>query len=548
MSEIDRLAELFPALARRYEAAIDDPFINARAAEALIEAQEPRVAVALLEGRLAHHRESAVIWGAAAYAYFVAGDHVRAIEALRTAVRLAPAVLRCRRVLAHQLVALTGETAEAASILAAIIADGGSARDYQQLAQCFLDGRTVGAVVEEMRRATATGDDRVLLRALAWALFERGRYEESAGVAGHLVRVDATDVEGWRALAWSLTRQGDRAEADRGFGRAIALDPDHRDTLWSRYMNLHALGADEEASAALRDSSWLNSLRRQYPKLWTGQPLDGKSVLLRLGGPVGFGDAVQMVRFAAVFHARGARVTVIANQPIRELFAHVAGVDRAITRFDDLDDADYDYECPLVELPVLLGASHGESTHAGPYLPADERRIRTWRWRLSGDSALAVGVACAAGVDPSAGPDLARCIPLVALDPLALLGNARLYNLQKSWTELRAWGERPTVPIHDAARDCAGFMDLSALLSVMDVVVTGDNGVAHVSAALGKPTFILLPHAADWKWGINGSLSRWYPTARLCRQSRSGSWRHAVADVMAHLGESLERRVQPAGC
>jgi ADP-heptose:LPS heptosyltransferase len=81
----------------------------------------------------------------------------------------------------------------------------------------------------------------------------------------------------------------------------------------------------------------------------------------------------------------------------------------------------------------------------------------------------------------------------------------------------------------------ADFLDTAALIALTDVVVCVDTSVAHLAAALARPTFILLPHVPDWRWRLNRRDSPWYPTARLVRQSRPGDWDDVISRVAAEI-------------
>ena len=64
----------------------------------------------------------------------------------------------------------------------------------------------------------------------------------------------------------------------------------------------------------------------------------------------------------------------------------------------------------------------------------------------------------------------------------------------------------------------------AALLDLMDLVITVDTSIAHLAGAMGKPVWILLPFAPDWRWLLDRDDSPWYPTMRLFRQQSHGDW------------------------
>ena len=60
------------------------------------------------------------------------------------------------------------------------------------------------------------------------------------------------------------------------------------------------------------------------------------------------------------------------------------------------------------------------------------------------------------------------------------------------------------------------FSDTAAICEQLDLIVSVDTSVAHLAAAMGKPTIILLPYRPDWRWGASGCETAWYPSATLC--------------------------------
>ena len=101
--------------------------------------------------------------------------------------------------------------------------------------------------------------------------------------------------------------------------------------------------------------------------------------------------------------------------------------------------------------------------------------------------------------------------------------------------------DRPVLDAWPRAADLGSglrtFDDTAAYFEALDLVVTVDTSVAHLAGALGRPVWILLPHACDWRWLLDRDDSPWYRTARLYRQRRPGDWASVLDRVRADLAE-----------
>jgi len=69
----------------------------------------------------------------------------------------------------------------------------------------------------------------------------------------------------------------------------------------------------------------------------------------------------------------------------------------------------------------------------------------------------------------------------------------------------------------------------------MDLVISADTGPAHLAAALGKPTWILLQKTPDFRWMLDRTDSLWYPSVTLFRQQQNGNWPAVIDRVKAEL-------------
>jgi hypothetical protein len=138
--------------------------------------------------------------------------------------------------------------------------------------------------------------------------------------------------------------------------------------------------------------------------------------------------------------------------------------------------------------------------------------------------------------------DRERSIGLRAFLPLlsTLGADVTFVSMQK---DVRAEDTAPLkerTDIFDYGNALEDFSDTAALISKLDLVISVDTSVAHLTGALGKPVWILLTYFPDWRWLLGRDDSPWYPTARLFRQDESRSW----AGVIARVGQALPAFVE----
>jgi hypothetical protein len=211
----------------------------------------------------------------------------------------------------------------------------------------------------------------------------------------------------------------------------------------------------------------------------------------------------------------------------------VKGLDAVVARGENLPP--FDCHCPLLSLPLAFATELDTIPAETHYIAAAEENIRLWGARLPRRQPL-VGLAWSG--DRSHDNDLNRSLRLDTLLPLLDLADISFVSLQQSVRE-----EDASVLCSHAAniRHFAGefrdFSDTAAVIAGLDAVVSVDTAVAHLAGAMGKPLFLLLPFAADFRWLRERQDSPWYPTARLFRQPSFGDWR----SVVGALSQDLQR-------
>jgi ADP-heptose:LPS heptosyltransferase len=121
----------------------------------------------------------------------------------------------------------------------------------------------------------------------------------------------------------------------------------------------------------------------------------------------------------------------------------------------------------------------------------------------------------------------------------------RLYSLQKEPSpadqqQLQALLQTQS-NVHDLRIHLHDFVDTAALIQQLDLVIAVDTAIAHLAGALGKPVWLLLPSAPDWRWMQQRHDSPWYPTMRLFRQPAYGDWKSVMTQLREALGEKRQK-------
>jgi hypothetical protein len=141
--------------------------------------------------------------------------------------------------------------------------------------------------------------------------------------------------------------------------------------------------------------------------------------------------------------------------------------------------------------------------------------------------------------------DRRRSMALARLAPLAAAGQAGFVSLQKPFPAADQPALAQFPGLADISAELADFGETAAVIANLDLVISVDTAIVHLAGAMGRPVWIMLPKASDWRWLLERSDSPWYPTARLFRQATPGAWDPVIAAVAAALADELGR--QPAG-
>jgi tetratricopeptide (TPR) repeat protein len=469
---------------------------------------------------------------------FERGRAAEAAESLRQGLEVQPQRGEGHFALGRILLASGDREGAIASMRRAMETMGDPTMAYSALSGLLTGPRHAGALVELERSMVAGNPGSAPVRVrLARALARAGRLEEAVEACQRAQALDPGSVDAAGTIGAIRYVQGRTEEARASFDVVLALRPDEPVARTTQAMIALARGdyvgglPGFEARLETPQLAAFRPAGARLPVLAEAGSLDGKRVLL--AAEQGQGDTLQFVRYAGLLAGRGAQVLLEVQAPLVPLLEGMPGVSGVTAQGAPVPEADF--ACPMMSLPLVFGTRLDSIPAAVPYLAAPEERRVRWRARLGAGvpGRRRVGL-CWSG-NPGFSADMFRSIALSAFGGLLAAPGVEVHLVQ---TDIRE-GDDAVVAAHpgvvDLRRELGDFADTAAVLEQMDLVVSVDTAVAHLAGALGRPVWVLLPFASDWRWLEGRSDSPWYPTARLFRQRVLGEWAPVLDDVQAAL-------------
>jgi Tfp pilus assembly protein PilF len=371
------------------------------------------------------------------------------------------------------------------------------------------------------------------------------RMEEALAAGQESIRLDPNNPEHLVNLSLIFVDVDDRERAVACLLRALGLKHDHADGHLAMAQNLLARG---DFDPGWMEYEWRNlteagkaTMPAMTSAAWNGMRIPTGKLLLV--GDQGYGDTIQFARYIPMAAERCQELILGCSAEMGPLLENIPGVSKYCHRWTDVPG--HAAHCRLSSLPYLFRTQMDAIPTPIPYLKANPSRIAHWRERL--DATLPAGVkriGLAWTGRPTHPNDRRRSMPLSSLAPLADAGPAAFVSLQKPMPARDLEAMALFRGMTDLSNDLTDFGETAAVIENLDLVVTVDTSMGHLAGALGKPVWILIPKAADWRWLLDREDSPWYPSARLFRQQKPGAWEEPMGRLRAALGQYLAQDLE----
>ena len=368
---------------------------------------------------------------------------------------------------------------------------------------------------------------------------------------GNQLRADRQPMAALKCYAQAFVDDPDSASAFNNYGNvlreigqpkraipflqhALVLQPDNPTAQFNLAVS-YLIQGDYARGWPAYECRWnyehLAGTQPQYAQpRWAGQDLRDKAILVI--GEQGHGDNIQFMRFLFNLHAAGARVLFQVTDGLIPMLSG-SNVVHWVGRYSDTPP-EFDYWIPIMSLPGILGITTENLPKVVSYLNAHQDLFQQWQQRLGPKKRMRVGF-CWSGrkdnwLNTHKGMPFDQMMTLVKNNPTYEWVNLQVDASDEEDAVLAALG------VTRYPGTIGSFADTAALIAHMDVVLSVDTSIAHLSAALGRPTWLMLNWFAPcWRWMLNRDSSPWYSSMRIFRQPAQDDWTSVTKKIEQYL-------------
>jgi tetratricopeptide (TPR) repeat protein len=352
------------------------------------------------------------------------------------------------------------------------------------------------------------------------------------------IKPDYAEAYSNRGVALQELRALDEAVAN--YHKAICIEPNYAEANFNLSL-CNLLRGNFKDGWQGYEWRWKNEniiktsgVRNFLHPLWLGvEPLKDKTILLY--AEQGLGDTIQFCRYVSYVAQLGAKVIVEVQRPLLRLLKNLEGASQVIAMGDQ--HPEFDFQCPLLSLPLAFKTELSSIPLASEHISSDIDHVTKWQDKLGKKAKLRVGVVWSGSTghknDHNRSLTLSKLLPHLPCDVEYVCLQKEIRDIDKELlkkhSEIQYFGE-----------ELVDFLDTAALCQLMDVVISVDTSVAHLSGTLGKPTWILLPFCPDWRWLLNKDESPWYPSVKLYRQEKINDWTGILEKIKNDLKQLIK--------
>lgn len=287
-----------------------------------------------------------------------------------------------------------------------------------------------------------------------------------------------------------------------------------------------------ESSIITQEMMYPNIVQRS--PIWQGEAIDDKTIYTYY--EAGFGDMIMFARYLPLLKQRCKKVLFKPHTQLVNLFKENSLGAEIIEGIPPEKDMDFDVHIPIMSVPLALGLK-GDEVFVSPegYMNANPEKTKSYKEKYFDNDKFKIGIKWQGNTYY----DMGRVITVESFFKLFDLPNTQFYSAQtfEGAEALNKLSEK--YDIIDLGKTFRDFSDTAGAIENFDLVICNDTSLAHLAGAMGKPCWILLPFAYNWRWHMDLNHCDWYNSVKLFRQIEPDNWDEVFDRVHAELKNLL---------
>ena len=369
---------------------------------------------------------------------------------------------------------------------------------------------------------------------IAVAYNKKKDYENAIAYCKKSLELNPNSHEAYNNMAISYQDQGLWEKAIALYQKVLTIKPDYIEARNNLGLLLLLLGKLQEGWKESEGRFDGKTYKKAKPKtpMWDGSDLNGKSLII--WNEQGLGDAIQFVRYGKMAKEKGGKITIKVHPFLVSLFQECLEDKFTIIAQNEGDIYSYDEQISIMSLPYVLGTTLETIPGNTPYIfpPQNLRK----HCILTPSNNLKVGIVWASHIKNKGMYAKKTCSAQLFMELLSI-PNVHFYSLQVGVDAQQINPYLTNERVDDFSDKLKDFVDTATVVSQLDLVISIDTAVAHLAGAMNKPTWLLLPYVADWRWLLDRDDSPWYPSMKIFRQPSLKDWESVFADIKLQLQE-----------
>jgi len=255
-----------------------------------------------------------------------------------------------------------------------------------------------------------------------------------------------------------------------------------------------------------------------------GQNILGKTLLVF--NEQGLGDTVYFFGCLNELIKKDIKVIFLIQDSLKDLFKNI---DKKITVISDEKNLPkFDFSISLLSLPYYLDIDEKKISKIRYKLNPKRKLISNWS-KIISKKKKNIGISWKGGIDNT---KKTRSISLKKISQVFNQNqNLDFYCLHNEYNEKEIKILDKYNNVFYYLGDKMNFSNTSALCYNLDLTITIDTSIAHISCVTGVETWILLRKNPAWLFPINKKHSLMYPTAKYFRQDKFNCWNDVINKV-----------------